>query len=105
MIKVTAEAAKQIKASAQQGGMPGFALRIAVKKNTAGGFEYAMGFDDNITQEDTAIESEGVQLLVSSMSEIYLKGATLDFVKLDEEDEFEFVFLNPNDPTFQVNDK
>ncbi|MGV6852946.1 MAG: HesB/IscA family protein [bacterium] len=99
MIQLSEQAAQQIKSSAKQGDMPGFALRVAVKKNESGAFEYAMGFDDNITEEDTVIESQGVQLLVSSLSEMLVSGTTIDFVELDD-GQPGFVFLNPNDPAY-----
>jgi len=47
MIKITASAARQIKASANQGQMGGLAMRIAATQNSDGSIHYGMGFDEN----------------------------------------------------------
>ena len=58
-----------------------------------------MGFDDNFTDADMKITSNGVNLVVSENSLPLLKDMTLDYVEL-EPGEFHFIFLNPNDPSY-----
>lgn len=70
-------------------------LRVAAKLED-GEIVYGMGFDEE-REHDAAIESCGVKLLIAPRSQELLQGATLDFVELHP-GEFQFVFINPNDP-------
>ncbi len=102
MIEVSKAAAEQILASARENNLLGMALRIAVKRDPQGNFQYAMGFEDNITEEDKTIQSNGVEIVVSPFSEELLKGTVLDYVEVEGEQEKQFVFINPNDPNCTV---
>jgi len=95
MITVTAQAAEQIRQAAAQNDAEGMALRIAARREFDGSIQYGMGFDDT-KEDDTCVDSEGVQVLVSSAHEELLTGATLDYVELQPGD-FRFIFINPND--------
>ena len=97
-IEITATAARQILSSAQRSGMQGMPLRIAAKRNADGSIEYAMGFDE-LHEHDSQVRYHGVDAVVAPTSTELLTGATLDYVELDD-GESQFVFLNPNDPTF-----
>lgn len=99
MITVTPPAAEQIRLSARQGRMEGLAMRIAATRNPDGSIHYGMGFDDNELEGDVHITSQGITLVVSGSSMLLLSGMTLDFVEI-EPGSFQFIFLNPNDPTF-----
>jgi iron-sulfur cluster assembly accessory protein len=100
MITITPEAAKQIKAAAEQGNMTDMALRLAVTKQDDGSFHYAMGFDDQSLEGDSKYTSEDIEVVVSALSHDLLQGTTLDYVQL-EDGQYNFVFLNPNDPNFR----
>lgn len=100
MITITAEAAKQIKAAAEQGNMTGMALRLAVTKQDDGSFHYAMGFDDQSLDGDSKYTSEGVDVVISALSLELLRDTTIDYVQL-EDGQYNFVFLNPNDPNYR----
>ena len=69
MIKITPSAAKQIKASADQGQIDGLAMRIAATRNPDGSIHYGMGFDENSRDEDMRLNAEGIDLVVSKASE------------------------------------
>ena len=99
MITVTPAAAKQIKLSAEQSSMQGIPLRIAIKTEENDGFHYAMGFDEQRLPGDEFINTEEVSLVVSIDSQPLAQGLTIDFVEL-EPDTFEFIFLNPMDPSY-----
>lgn len=98
MIKVTPTAANQIKLSAQQGNTEGMALRIAASKNDDETFHYGMGFDET-KEDDIAITSEEINIIVSPVSAELLKNTTLDFVEI-EPGKKQFIFMNPNDPEY-----
>lgn len=99
MIKVTQEAAKQIKLSARQGKAEGMPLRIAATRNEDDSIHYGMGFDDS-KDDDVSLTSEGVEIVVSPVSAELLKDTVLDFVEL-EPGKQQFIFMNPNDPTYK----
>lgn len=98
MFTLTPAAAEQIlRAAASQAEDDDTActLRVAAKIEE-GEIVYGMGFDEKRDQ-DALIESCGVTLLISPRSQELLAGATLDFVEL-QPGEFQFIFINPNDP-------
>ncbi len=98
MFKVTPQAALQVKAAAEQGGTAGMALRLAAQQRPDGSIDYRMGFDEG-TEDDIRFHSEGVQIVMAPEYVPLLDSATLDFVEL-EPGEPQFIFLNPQDPSF-----
>ena len=96
MITITPAAAEQIRASADQDGMQGLAMRIAAKRNPDGSIHYGMGFDDNEHEGDVHVTSEGIDVVIAETSKILLDGMTVDYVEI-EPGSFQFIFLNPND--------
>lgn len=98
MITVTSEAAKQILAAAEQGGMQSLSLRLAARRQDDGSIEYGMGFDESC-DDDLVFNCEGIEVVVHPSHEQLLSGATLDYVELEPGD-FRFIFLNPNDSQF-----
>ena len=99
MIKLTQQAAEQIKESAEQGKMQGIPLRLAIKEQDDGSFHYAMGFDEQRLPGDVFVNIEKISLVVSAISKELAEGMTIDYVEL-EPGKSEFIFLNPNDPTY-----
>ena len=99
MIKLTSAAAKQIKLSIEQSDTPATPLRIAIKEQDDGSFHYAMGFDEQRLPGDTFVNIENISLVVATQSKELAEGMSIDYVELEPE-KFEFIFLNPNDPTF-----
>jgi iron-sulfur cluster assembly protein len=99
MISLTATALEQIKFSAREGDMGSLPLRIAIKKQEDGSFHYAMGFDEQRLPGDSFLNYDGADLVVSSGSKDLAEGLTIDFVEL-EPGKSEFIFLNPNDPSY-----
>lgn len=103
MITVSKAAAEQILDSTKQGDSAGLKLRLAANQKEDGSIEYAMGFEDRDLDDDIFFDSEGVQIVVSAGCFELLKGTELDFVKLDDMDEKQFIFKNPNDPSYVEN--
>ena len=96
MIKITPEAAAQVRQSAEHSKAQNLPLRIAVRKEEDGTFVYGMGFDD-AGADDTHFVSQGINVLISNSSKDLITGATLDFVEISP-GERQFIFINPNDP-------
>ena len=72
-------------------------LRVFVTGGGGSGFEYGFTFDEDLEDDDTTIENQGVQLVVDSLSYQYLEGAEIDF-KEDLKGS-RFVVTNPNAAT------
>jgi iron-sulfur cluster assembly accessory protein len=99
MISLSSPALEQIKLSANQDDNHSLPLRIAIKEQDDGSFHYAMGFDEQRLPGDNFLNFDGVNLVVSEGSKNLAEGMTIDFVEL-EPGKPEFIFLNPNDPTY-----
>ncbi|MEE4245905.1 MAG: iron-sulfur cluster insertion protein ErpA [Kangiellaceae bacterium] len=69
-------------------------LRVYVTGGGCSGFQYGFKFDDNISDEDTRIEKDGMCLLVDPLSIQYLAGSTVDYI--DGLEAARFVVNNPN---------
>jgi iron-sulfur cluster assembly protein len=95
MIKLTAEAANQIRQAAAQAGAEDMALRIAARRDTDGSIQYGMGFDAERAQ-DIQLVVEGITVLISHHSKDLLSGTVLDFVELNS-GEFHFIFINSSE--------
>lgn len=99
MIAITQAAAKQIRRTADSGDMEDLALRIAASRNPDGTIAYQMGFDE-IAPDDVLVSARGVDVVLRKDDKELLNGMTLDFVEL-EPGGFQFIFMNPNDPSYQ----
>ena len=77
----------------------GIALRLAVHKLENGSFHYAMGFDTESHEGDQKFLLHKVPVVVGADSLALLRGVTVDFVEI-ESGEKQFIFLNPNDPSY-----
>ena len=99
MITITPAAADQIRASAQQGGMEGLAMRIAARREPDGSIHYGMGFDEDEREGDLRISPEGIDVVIGESSRSLVDGMTVDYVEI-EPGSWQFIFLNPNDVNF-----
>jgi iron-sulfur cluster assembly protein len=59
-----------------------------------------MGFDEQRLPGDVFVNIEDISLVVSETSKDLAEGLTIDYVEL-EAGKQEFIFLNPNDPTYR----
>lgn len=102
MIEVSPSAAKQIKKSALESNMEGMPLRIAATRNSEGAIHYGMGFDDVGNQQgtDKKFVSNDIEIVVAESSLDLVNGMTIDYVEIEPK-QFHFIFLNPNDPSYQ----
>ncbi len=104
MITVSKAAAEQILDSTKQADSEGLKLRLAATKKDDGSIEYVMGFEDRDLDDDIFFDSEGVKIVVSASCYELLKNTELDYVKLDDVEEMQFIFKNPNDPNYNSNE-
>jgi len=93
----TDSAAAKVKDLLAEEGNPDLKLRVFVQGGGCSGFQYGFTFDEDVADDDTTLEKDGVQLLVDPMSFQYLVGAEIDY-KEDLEGA-QFVIRNPNATT------
>ena len=93
----TDSAASKVKSLIQEEGNDNLKLRVYVTGGGCSGFQYGFTFDENINDGDTAVENQGVTLLIDPMSFQYMVGAEIDY-KEDLEGA-QFVIRNPNATT------
>ena len=60
-------------------GNPDLKLRVFVQGGGCSGFQYGFTFDEDVNEDDTTLEKNGVALLVDPMSFQYLVGAEIDY--------------------------
>ncbi|MFC4260270.1 iron-sulfur cluster insertion protein ErpA [Marinobacter lacisalsi] len=87
-------AVAKVKELVEEEGNPDLRLRVFVTGGGCSGFQYGFSFDDSQEDEDTAVERDGVTLLVDPMSYQYLVGATVDYQEGLQGSQF--VVQNPN---------
>ncbi len=79
MITISETAAGQLKTMLAEQEVPNMFLRLGVTPGGCSGFSYAMGFDDNETDQDVYMDIEGLKVVVSKDDVRYLDGLTIDF--------------------------
>jgi len=93
----TDAAANKVKALIEEEKNPNLKLRVSVDGGGCSGFQYAFAFDENVNDDDTAIEKNGATMLVDVSSMQYLNGSEVDY--LEGLEGARFVVNNPNAAT------
>lgn len=91
--EVTERAARRV-AKILDAEPAGSMLRVAVNGGGCSGFQYAFEIVTARGEDDTAIERDGVTVLIDSVSMDFLKGSKIDFV--DDLIGQSFKIENPN---------
>lgn len=93
-VSLTERAASQIhKIKEDEQLDEGLYLRVAVEGGGCSGLSYKLGFDHK-QDEDSILESQGVEIIVDPRHMMYLKGIAIDYP--DGLDARGFTFSNPN---------
>lgn len=90
----TDNAANKVKELIEEEGNAALKLRVFVTGGGCSGFQYGFTFDEEVNEDDTAMERNGVTLLIDPMSYQYLAGAEIDYTEGLEGSQF--VIRNPN---------
>jgi iron-sulfur cluster insertion protein len=69
-------------------------LRVFITGGGCSGFQYGFTFDELVADDDTALQTDGVTLVVDPMSLQYLVGSIVDYTEGLEGSRF--VINNPN---------
>ena len=91
---LTERAALKVKNLIEDEGNPDLKLRVFVTGGGCSGFQYGFTFDELSADDDTAIEKDGVTLLIDPLSFQYLAGSAVDYTEGLEGSRF--IVSNPN---------
>ena len=89
----TDNAANKVKQLIEEEGNADLKLRVFVSGGGCSGFQYGFTFDEEVNEDDTVLNKNGVQLLIDPMSFQYLAGAEIDYKEGLEGSQF--VIKNP----------
>jgi iron-sulfur cluster assembly protein len=92
-ITLTETAASRVRTFLDNRGK-GVGLRLGVKTTGCSGMAYVLEFVDDLNEEDSVFEDQGVRIIIDPKSLVYLDGTQLDYVKEGLNEGFEF--NNPN---------
>lgn len=90
----TASAAAKVRELIRDEGNDDLALRVYIQGGGCSGFQYGFEFDENRAEDDLALVTDGVTLLVDPLSLQYLMGAQVDYS--EGLTGAQFVIRNPN---------
>lgn len=97
VLHLTDSAVKRVQALREAENNPQLKLRVYVTGGGCSGFQYGFDFDENVAEDDTVVEQQGVTALIDPMSYQYLVGAEVDFQEGLEG--ARFLVANPNAET------
>ncbi len=90
----TPAAAAKVRELIREEGNDALALRVYIQGGGCSGFQYGFEFDENRADDDLAVVTGGVTLLVDPLSLQYLMGAEVDYA--ESLTGAQFVIRNPN---------
>lgn len=90
----TRNAANKVSELIAEEGNPDLKLRVYVSGGGCSGMQYGFSFEEGVSEDDTAVQTDGVTLLVDPTSLQYLAGAEIDYQ--DGLEGSRFVIKNPN---------
>lgn len=96
-VDFTDSAAAKVRELIQEEDNSDLKLRVFIQGGGCSGFQYGFTFEEDQQGDDTAVEKDGVTLLIDPMSLQYLTGAKIDY-KEDLEGA-RFIINNPNAST------
>jgi len=79
-IALSPSAAARVAWIAQKQGKPA-ALRLSVEGGGCSGFQYRYGLAESVEADDTVVETDGVKLVVDSVSLDLVSGCVVDYVE------------------------
>ncbi|MFI2857864.1 HesB/IscA family protein [Paenibacillus sp. JSM ZJ436] len=79
MITISESAAERLKEMLSEQELPNMFLRLGVTSGGCSGFSYAMGFDDDETENDVYMDVQDLKVVVDKESVKYLNGLEIDF--------------------------
>lgn len=78
-IQISPTAVAKVRALVEEEGNPELKLRVYVTGGGCSGFQYGFSFDEELEEDDTKIEKDGITVVVDAMSYPYLVGSKVDY--------------------------
>jgi iron-sulfur cluster insertion protein len=79
ILKVTDNAVTKVKNLVAEEDNHDLCLRVFVTGGGCSGFQYGFSFDDDIQEDDTIVEKDGIRVLLDALSYQYLAGSEVDY--------------------------
>ena len=79
IMNLSDSAANKVRTLIQEEENNNLKLRVFVTGGGCSGFEYGFTFDEDVEDDDTRIDKEGVTLLIDALSYQYLAGSVVDY--------------------------
>ena len=96
-IVFTNAAARKVQELILEEHNPELKLRVYISGGGCSGFQYGFSFDEERTDDDIAVDNDGMTLLIDPLSFQYLMGAEVDYSESLQG--AQFVIRNPNAST------
>lgn len=96
-LQFSSAAAHKVRELVAEEGNDALKLRVYIQGGGCSGFQYGFEFDESQAEDDLAIQTDGVTLLVDPLSLQYLMGAEVDYT--ESLHGAQFVIRNPNAKT------
>jgi iron-sulfur cluster insertion protein len=96
-LQFTQAAARKVRELMLEEGNPALKLRVYIQGGGCSGFQYGFSFDEESQDDDLAVQTDGVTLIVDPVSLQYLSGAEVDYSESLQG--AQFVIRNPNAKT------
>ena len=96
-IDFTTAAAAKVKELIAEEGNAALKLRVYIQGGGCSGFQYGFEFDEEQAEDDLAVDTDGVVLVVDPLSLQYLAGSAVDYV--ESLHGAQFTIRNPNAKT------
>jgi iron-sulfur cluster insertion protein len=96
-LQFTSAAAAKVRELIAEEGNAELKLRVYIQGGGCSGFQYGFEFDEQQGEDDLAVQTDGVTLLVDPLSLQYLMGAEVDYT--ESLHGAQFVIRNPNAKT------
>lgn len=96
-LQFTSAAAAKVRELIAEEGNDALKLRVYIQGGGCSGFQYGFEFDEQQAEEDLAVQTDNVTLLVDPLSLQYLMGAEVDYT--ESLHGAQFVIRNPNAKT------
>ncbi|UNK41992.1 iron-sulfur cluster insertion protein ErpA [Luteimonas sp. S4-F44] len=93
-LEFTPAAAAKVRELIDSEGNPALNLRVYIQGGGCSGFQYGFEFDEERAEDDLAIVTDDVTLVVDPLSLQYLMGAAVDYV--ESLHGAQFTIRNPN---------
>ncbi|HZH43768.1 MAG TPA: iron-sulfur cluster insertion protein ErpA [Lysobacter sp.] len=96
-LRFSSAAARKVRELIAEEGNDALKLRVYIQGGGCSGFQYGFEFDEQQNDDDLAVSTDGVVLLVDPLSLQYLMGAEVDYA--ESLHGAQFVIRNPNAKT------